>query len=237
MKKIMSVFLLAAFVLTLAPLSVFAAPADVDSISVRGRATAQLVPDTAYIRIGVVTQNSTVAAARTENARKIANIVSGLGDYNISQKDIQTSNFDLRPVYSENKDMEQRKITGYVLENILTVKIKDIKNIASVIDSAFANGANRLDGVTFTASDSEKVQKELLQKAVADASEKARLVANAGGRILGSMIKADINSQMTAYPESRAFKSNMAMGADVASQIFAGSLNLSAEVTVVYELK
>lgn len=205
-----------------------------NTITVTGRAERQITPDTAFISIGVVTQNEKVETARQENAQRIENIVSALAAYGISAKEISTANFDLRPVYSNTND--RRQIVAYALENVLTIKVKNIKNMGSIIDKAFAQGANRLDGVRFSAANADEIQKELLREAVQDGLVKAKIVASAGGRNLGTMLKADISGSGNVFPETRMLRTMNDAAGFSGSQVFVGNLVVAADVKLVYQL-
>ena len=235
MKKFFKVFVLAALGCTMLASTAMANQLEgSNTITVRGHAERQVTPDTAFVIIGVVTQHEKVEVARQENAAKIERIVRSMNTLGIANKDISTSSFDLRPVYTTGND---RKITAYALENVLTVKVKDIKNIGSVVDNAFAQGANRLDGIRFASANADDIQKELLQEAVRDGLSKARLVANAGGRNVGSLIKADIGSNGSVYPEARMMKAMNDASGFAGSQVFVGNLVITADVTLVYQMQ
>ena len=53
--------------------------------------------------------------------------------------------------------------------------------MGSLIDLCFAAGANTLNGVSFSASDTEEAEAEALKDAVADAKKKAEILAEASG--------------------------------------------------------
>ena len=57
----------------------------------------------------------------------------------------------------------------------------------ALIDAAFAAGANTLNGIAFSASDTEEAQAESLKKAVAEAKAKAAVMAEAAGLTITGM--------------------------------------------------
>ena len=76
--------------------------------------TARVVPDTAEITLGVITEAKDAAKAHAENsaaAARVKNAVKGLG---IAERDIQTSRYDFSPVY-DVKDNGRSVITGYTV--------------------------------------------------------------------------------------------------------------------------
>ena len=56
-----------------------------------------------------------------------------------------------------------------------------MESVGTLIDVAFAAGANTLNGISFSASDTEEAETEAMKKAVADAKNKAEILAEASG--------------------------------------------------------
>ena len=69
----------------------------VRSISVSGSGTAYLVPDIAYIYVGVHTEKATASEAVTENNAQTQKMIKALTDFGIDAKDIRTTNFSIWP--------------------------------------------------------------------------------------------------------------------------------------------
>ncbi len=235
-KKILALGLLASFAFLFPTSHTEAAgqPEQRDCVTVRGLAERQVAPDTAYVTVGVVSQSSQVETARAENARTIDKMVKALSSYGISGQAIKTSSFNLYPNYADQGDT--RRVNGYTIENALTVEVKDLNKIGDIIDSLFAAGANRLDGVRFAASNYAALQDELLKEAVADGLRKANIVAKSAGRNVGLLINATVNSGGGLYqPEYRMAIAKGAM--NDSSQVFGGVIKLTADIQLVYELK
>lgn len=216
--------------------SVLANNANTRTISVSGFAQRQVTPDTAHITVGVVTQSETVEAARAENARLVSQIVKRLTTYNIKEADVRTSSFQLHPVYS-NITNQERVIVGYTVENYLTVRVKDVSNIGNVIDATFNAGANRFNGVNFTISNAQEIQEELLKEAVNDGLRKAKIVAGMSSFSVGNLLNATINTDNhQQLARGLTMMEAQAMDSSDNSQIFTGSVLLSASVDLTYEL-
>ena len=56
-----------------------------------------------------------------------------------------------------------------------------MESVGSLIDLCFAAGANTLNGVSFSASDTEEAEALAMKDAVADAKKKAEILAEASG--------------------------------------------------------
>ena len=56
-----------------------------------------------------------------------------------------------------------------------------MESVGTLIDVCFAAGANALNGISFSASDTEEAKTEAMKKAVTDAKKKAEILAEASG--------------------------------------------------------
>lgn len=204
------------------------------TLSIDGQGTGTAAPDMATVTIGVTTQGKDAAKAQNDNAwvsNQIQAAVRGLG---IEEKDIQTRNYSFYPNYSTDKD-HRNEVTGYTVNNSVIVVVRDIKLTGKVIDAALSNGANEINSLDFSASDTKAVRKVALLNAIQDARDKADIIAKGlGKRIVGIQNV----SESTGYIETRRFGGNMLMAVakDAATPIAPGSLSLTANVHIDFIL-
>ena len=204
------------------------------TLSVDGQGTGTAAPDIATVTIGVTTQGKDAAKAQNDNAwvsNQIQAAVRGLG---IEEKDIQTRNYSFYPNYSTDKD-HRNEVTGYTVNNSVIVVVRDIKLTGKVIDAALSNGANEINSLDFSASDTKAVREVALLNAIQDARDKADIIAKGlGKRIVGIQNV----SESTGYIETRRFGGNMLMAVakDAATPIAPGSLSLAANVHIDFIL-
>ena len=95
-----------------------AAPPPVRSVSVTGAGSVNLVPDIAYIYVGVHTEKPSAAEAVDENNAQTEKMIEALKDFGIDAKDIRTTNFSIWP--QERYDQFSGTPTGektYVVDN------------------------------------------------------------------------------------------------------------------------
>ena len=76
-------------------------------------------------------------------------------------------------------------IVGYRASNRVTIRLRDVTKVASVIDMLVGAGANDIGGINFTVSQASKLLDEAREKAIADARRKAEIYAKAAGVTLG----------------------------------------------------
>ena len=237
MKKTVHILTLVCALFLMSCSAAFAAPQQETprpTLSVDGQGTGTAAPDMATVTIGVTTQGKDAAKAQNDNAwvsNQIQAAVRGLG---IEEKDIQTRNYSFYPNYSTDKD-HRNEVTGYTVNNSVIVVVRDIKLTGKVIDAALSNGANEINSLDFSASDTKAVRKVALLNAIQDARNKADIIAKGlGKRIVGIQNV----SESTGYFETRRFGGNMLMAVakDAATPITPGSLSLTANVHIDFIL-
>jgi uncharacterized protein YggE len=213
----------------LAPLSANAAEKLDRLVTVTGEATVAAAPDTAVIRIGVSSQGKTARAASDANAKEMTAVLAAIKESGIADRDVQTSWLSLQPQYDPNKTGAAR-LTGFQVNNKVTVKIRDIGKLPAVLDRAIAAGANEMSGIEFVVSEQSKLLDKARAEAIADAHRKAELYANAAGMKVGRVMAI---SEEGSVPPPGLFQP---MRAGTAAPIAPGEQTLRAVVTVSYEL-
>jgi uncharacterized protein len=216
---------LSVFIASLAP---FPALALERLVTVTGEATVAVAPDAAIIRIGVSSQDKTAREASDANAKQMTAVLAAIKSNNIAERDIQTSRLSLQPQYDPNKSGTAR-LTGFQATNQVTVRIRDIGNLAAILDSAISAGANEMSGIDFVVSEQSKLLDRARDDAIADAHRKAELYAKAAGSRLGHVVA--ISEEGSAAPP----RPMQALRAG-AVPISPGEQTLRAVVTVSYEL-
>ena len=222
-RAIFSAFFIAAAVL--APLSVQAADR---LVTVSGEATVSVAPDMAVIRIGVTSSAKTAREASDANAKQMTAVLAAIKDAGIADRDVQTSRLSLQPQYDPNKGGTAR-LLGFQVTNQLTVKMRDIDKLPSILDRAIGAGANEMSGIEFVVSEQSKLLDQARSEAIADARRKAELYAHAAGVKVGHVVAI---AEEGSAPPPRLMQALRAGAVPVAP----GEQTLRAVVTVSYEL-
>jgi len=212
-----------------APVSAQAAERIEKLVTVTGEGTVAAAPDSAVIRLGVSSQGKTARAASDANAREMTVVLAAIKESGVADRDIQTTALSLQPQYDPNKTGAARLI-GFQANNQVTVKIRDVARLPSVLDRAIAGGANEMSGVEFIVSEQGTLLDKARIEAIADARRKAELYATAAGMKVGRVMAI---SEEGSTPPQRAFQ---ALRAGAATPLAPGEQTLRAVVTVSYEL-
>ena len=149
------------------------------TITVNGSGETLVTADTAVVSVGVSVRKKDALEAQSAANEVIASIRAVLTEAGLKEEDISTGYINLYAVYDYSKDVEE--IVAYNANSSLAIKVTDMGRVGEVIDMAFGAGANTLDGVSFSVADDTEARKESLKAAVADAKEKAAILAEAAG--------------------------------------------------------
>jgi len=210
-----------------------------DVISISGEGKVVAVPDIATISLGLETEKKDVAQAQQENTDKINALIKDLKDFDIEEKDIKTSSYNIYPSYDWTQD-EGRKLKGYIVNQNVEVKIRDLKNISNVLNLASKYNLNQVGGLSFTIDEIESVRQEARLKALEQAKEKAEALADAAGVKLGKIVSFSESTNDYAYPMRDMMVKAEAYGLGGAEEampdIEAGSQEVIIYVTVEYEI-
>jgi uncharacterized protein YggE len=154
---------------------------------------------------------------------------------------VQTTQNSLYP----NQDYRDGKatITGYQANYTITIKVRgvdEIKNkLGSIISGVTDNGANQINGVALSIDKPDQLKQEAQEKAIENAKQKAKALADAAGLKLGRVVSISDNGS-SGYPVP--YAADLAYGAGGAEKSYAPSIepwsqDVTANMTVVFELK
>jgi uncharacterized protein YggE len=215
-------------ILVVATFAITTAQAAERLVTVTGEATVAVPPDSAVIRIGVSSLEKTAREAGEANAKQMTAVLTTVKASGIAERDIQTSRLSLQPQYDPNKGGTAR-LTGFQANNQVTIRIRDIDNLPTVLDRAIAAGANEMSGIEFVVSDQSKLLDQARDEAIADARRKAELYARAARAKLGQVVSF---SEEGTAPQPRPMQAVRAGAVPIAP----GEQTLRAIVSVSYEL-
>ncbi|VVB85104.1 Uncharacterised protein [uncultured archaeon] len=172
------------------------------TLSISGSASSLIVPDTASVSIGVVTQAATAKEASDRNAAAMTAVITALKNLGLEDKDIKTSFLSIQPLYNYSREGNVPTISGYSATTDIQITTMMIGKLGDIVDKSIASGANQVGGISFVVSEEKQraLRDELLANAVIDAREKANKLADSlKVRITG--VKTSSISEGAAPPQ------------------------------------
>jgi hypothetical protein len=205
-------------------------------ITVTGEGEVTAAPDMADVGIGVVTDEATAAAALQANSQALAAVIDGLKKDGIESRDLQTSGLSLDPRYEPMRNGQAPKLAGYRASNTVSVRVRDLSKLGTLLDKSVGTGANELRGLSFGLSNHAALQDDARRRALQDAMRKAQLYAETGGVKLGAL--RAVTEEAFGFPVPKFAQPRMAMAADAAPPvpIEGGELSVKARVQVTYAI-
>ena len=205
-------------------------------IVVTGSGEARATPDRAVINIGVYSRATTAAAAARENARKQQAIIDTLRALGIPREQISTTQFNVSPEMRHLPQSGRSEITGYAVNNVVRVEVRQLDQVAAAIDAALSKGANQINSLDFFVFNADDPRRRALAQAIERARGDAESMARAAGGSLGGLL--EISTGFAPIPVMRqeyAMAASRAQAADMATPIQPGEETIRAIVTTRWQ--
>jgi uncharacterized protein YggE len=212
-----------------------------NTLSVSGYGLASVTPDRAKIYITISTEASTAQESAAKNAEIFSKLIAALQQAGIGKDKVETSQYNIYPVYYYPPQGGQSILTGYKTDQSLTVTVIPENGdelgtkTGQVIDLAVGAGVNQVSSIYFTVSDTaiKTLQNQALVTALKDADGQAKIIADTLGLKIVT-IKSVSYGSYYPYPIRTAGKVDYAPAS--ATEVVPGALQISANAQVVYAI-
>ncbi len=203
------------------------------TVTLSASADVNAQPDIADIGAGVVTQAADAGSAMKANSEKMSRVMAALKKSGIADRDIQTTGLNLQPQYRYEPN-QPPQLLGFQASNRVQIRMRDVGKAGQVIDLLVSQGANQLDGPTFSIDKPEP----LLDKARAEAVRKARARADLYAAAAGMKVKRILTlSEGVEYQPPRPMMRMQAEAMSAAPPVAPGEVGMTATVTMTFELE
>ena len=156
----------------------------VPAITTTGNGTITVTPNMATINLGVSLQADNVAEGFQRNTATITRLNAALQELGIASDDIVTGNFWMFP-QRQWGEYGERDI--FMIENMLSITVRNLDMVNSVITTAVNNGATNINNISFENSNMEHYYQRALRLAVENGTRRATVIAEAAGTTLGPL--------------------------------------------------
>lgn len=209
------------------------------TVSADGRSTR--TPDLAQFSAGVTTQGKTAGDALAANSADMNKVIAALKKAGIADKDIQTSNLSINPVYGQptfgpnGQVIQEARIIGYQASNQVNIRQRDLKSFGKVLDALVAAGANQVNGPNFMIENADAALDEARVAAMKKARARADLYAKAAGLRVARIVS--ISEGGGYVPPMPVMYAKAEMAADAApTPVAPGQVESQVSVAVLFEL-
>jgi uncharacterized protein len=233
MRRLFFIALAAAVVIAAAAISGIGQPATANGdtmpprlVTTTGHGVITAVPDDVTVTAGVQTQAATAADALAQNSTAMQKVVAALKQAGGDK--LQTQQVSLYPRTNDAGD-----VIGYAAQDSVSAH-SGVAGAGQLIDAAVGAGANTVDGPTLALSNQDALYRQALQKALEDAKTKAEALGQAGSFSVGPVSSI---TEQSAETTPVMFKAATAAGAASSTPIEPGTQDVTADVTVVFEIQ
>jgi uncharacterized protein YggE len=203
------------------------------TLTMTGQGEERAAPDMVTLSAGVTAQAPTAAAALAANNAHMQSVFAALKKLGVADKDMQTANFSVAPQNTGGTNDQPRRISGYLVNNEVRVRLEDLDKLGTALDTLVAAGANQIYGVSFGIKDEAALLDQARAKAVNEAKAKAATYAKAAGVTLGPILSINENAISAPRPMFEAVSATASRVAPTA----AGEENVTATVSIVWILQ
>ncbi len=203
-------------------------------IKVRGSASVFQEPDWVENRFTLIGKAWDDSEAMEELSERTESLRRDMEEANIDREQLKTGSFSVSPHFDwENK---RRIFQGYTAEHTVNLEFTMDKELLNrVLDKLGHSQSKAKFEIRFTVKDPEPMKQEALSKAVKNAQEKARVIAEAAGVQLGDLLQGDYSWEEIHLfsPTSVEIREEASMAADLSPK----DVEHGDSVTLVWEIK
>ncbi|WP_332647545.1 SIMPL domain-containing protein [Lysinibacillus sp. 54212] len=198
-------------------------------IKVTGSGQVAAKPDMVQFQIEVVTTGQDVSEAQEQNAVTMNQVIQSIVELTIPRESIQTAAYTISPRYDY---IEGRQVfRGYEVSNAITVKLTDLTQVGTVIDTAVQNGATHISSIQFTISNEDIYYQQALKVALQNAKLKAKTIAE---KMKLSLYPQPIEIVEISNSRPAPYQAAYNMNEASSTPIEPGQLTISATVNVKF---
>lgn len=229
------------FLLTLAAAALFTAAAagaqaaEPRTLTVTGKATISVLPDTATIYASVETGDADAGKAASRNAAVTDRIWAAVTAAGADRDASSTSSYNLWPEYAPK---DPQSIQTYRVTNAMKIVTHDLTKAGAISDAALKAGASRIQSVQFSLENENEYKNQALQLAAAESRKKAALIAQSlGCEITGILsVTASAGSGPVRFRLANAAMDSASGGA-APTGLVPEKQEITQEATVVFEIR
>jgi uncharacterized protein YggE len=215
------------------------APQPGRTITMTGSGEATGVPDEMTFKLSVGSTAGDVSTAMDQASGKMKQAVASLRKNGVEKKDTQTTGLSIDPTYHYYNN-QPPVLTGYRVRQSMVVTVRSLRNAGKALSATVAAGGNsaRISDLNLQIGDVDNLLGQARDKAVGEATTKAKQYAEATGQHLGAVLTIREVRAAPAQPQGYAIRApamDALKGAVVPIQ--AGSEKLGVEVAVVWSLR
>ncbi len=215
-----------------------------NTITVSGKGEIERSPDTAKVSFSVRVEKKDLKSGQDEVSSKVESIKKDLIALGIEDKYIKTDSYTSYPQYDYvncyNSSCKSPTLRGYEVNHSITISIKDLTKVESVLGVLGKAGVTDMNGPSFGFEDDKAIVREARDLAIADAKLEAEKLAKSLGVKIVRMVSFSENNGGYPVPMYAKDVVSLEMGGRAQSSnpvLPVGENKVESNVTIVYEIR
>ena len=197
-------------------------------------------PDTAVMQFNISAQEDNLPAANTRASKAAEQVRQLLRTNGIDPKQAQVGLFSVNPVYDYKNP--KRKLVGYRVDTNISIKLKDFSKIGPLTQGIADMDVTGNQSLSYILDDMDAAKIKAVEDALRRAHDEASAVARTGGRNLGELSYASVDTYEQPRPRPMMMAAPMAMKVGDATpapteDFGAQKITVTAHVNALYNLK
>ncbi len=195
-------------------------------------------PDTALVQFNISAQENTARAAYDRASKSAEQVRQILRSNGLEPAAAQLGYFSIEPVY-DYKDAK-RKLIAYRVNVNVSLKLKDFTKIAPIVQQLSDSDITSDQSISYILDDIDAAKTKAVEDAYRRARASAEAVARAGGRTLGELSYASVDTFENVRPmpmQPMAKMSAMAAAPAPTEEFSPQTTSVSAHVNAMFLLK
>lgn len=221
-----------------------------NTISVDGTGEVFAAPDIANISFTIREDAKKVADAQDKATKKTKAALESVRKLGVADKDIKTQNYSSYPKYEWQESSivcvtvpcpyrpGKQVIVGYEVSQTVTIKVRDLEKVNSLVDVLGNAGVTEMQGPNFAIDNEDALKAEARKIAIKKAREKAEVLADDLGVTLVRVVSFSEGGNYPIYTRTMSASMEKGMGGDAMSpELPQGENKITSNVTVTYEIR
>jgi uncharacterized protein len=196
-------------------------------------------PDTALVQFNISAQEENSRAAYDRASKAAEQVRQILRSNGIEPSAAQLGYFSIEPVYDYRQ--AKRKLVAYRVNVNVSLKLKDFAKIAPIVQQLSDGDITDEQSISYTLDDIDAAKTKAVEDAYRRARASADAIARAGGRTLGELSYASVDTFENVRPmpmQPMARMSAMAQTAPAPTEQFSPqTTSVTAHVNAMFTLK
>lgn len=219
------------------------------TITVTGKSKVSITPDTLRIKIDLEATEKDYDTCITTWLKQVKSIQECLKQVGINEKDIKTGRFNIDPERERYETFDKAyryRLVGFKYEQSLFVEFSiDNALLAKVIYQLAHNDCHPEFSIQYFVKDDTKAKEELLRSCIQDSKQKATLLCETSGVVLGDILTINYSWNELEIVSREQYDFNIGSYADCDCMavpdyevdVNPNDIDLSDSVTVVWEIQ